>query len=323
MSVSYCWTWNNPKVTGAELVHRLDALVQEGKVRFWIFQKEKAPNTGTLHFQGYLQMTRKCQISYLKKHFSPIPHFEGAKGTAEQNVAYCSKEDSRAEGDESEVGPWRGGEMMEQGRRSDIVAFVDSIKAGSSDAELLEKHPKEFVRYFKVIENIRATMAPRRDGPPLVILFTGNPGCGKTRSAVDYAEKRGLKYWIRGPHKNWFQGYQGEPVAILDEVDKYHEQGFSLGLLLRVLDRYAVDVEFKGGSRPFSSNTIIMTAVLPPEAWYTRASDVAEQIGRRITTWYEWDEVNMNWKDSSNKLYRPVKREVPEIEIVDLTGDDE
>jgi len=105
-------------------------------------------------------------------------------------------------------------------------------------------------------------------------------------------------------------------------VDKYHEQGFSLGLLLRVLDRYAVDVEFKGGSRPFSSNTIIMTAVLPPEAWYTRASDVAEQIGRRITTWYEWDEVNMNWKDSSNKLYRPVKREVPEIEVVDLTGDE-
>lgn len=300
----------------------MDEHVREGRLSFWIFQKEIAPETGTVHFQGYLHFSRVQSLAYLKKWISPIPHFEAAKGTLEQNIAYCSKEDSRAEGDEAEVGPWRGGEEPEQGRRSDLIAFVDTIKSGATDAELLEKHPKEFVRHFKVIENIRATMAPRRDGPPLVILFTGPSGCGKTRSAVDYAEKRNLRYWIRGPHKHWFQGYQGEPVAILDEVDKYEQQGFSLGLLLRILDRYAVDVEFKGGSRPFSSNIIILTAVLPPEAWYSRASDVAEQIGRRITTWFEWDDVNYQWKDSTAKLYRPVKREVPEIEVVDLTGDD-
>lgn len=321
-SRNWCFTWNNPEITSPELVTKLDNLIKENKLRYYICQSEIGAE-GTPHFQGYLQLTRSQRMSAVKKYLSDRVHLSVANGTLAENQAYCSKEDTRAEGTEAEVGPWSGGSPAdEQGRRNDIVAFIDSIKAGATDFELLEKHPKELCKYRHMPEIVRDIIAQRRDGPPLVVLFSGPAGCGKTRSAVDYAEKRGLSYWIRGPHKQWFQGYQGEAVAILDEVDKYEDQGFSLGLLLRILDRYAIDVEFKGGSKKFTSRVIIMTAVNPIESWF-RKSDISPQIERRITEWYDWNEADGSWHCKTGQLYRPVKvEEVPQdVEVIEVLDD--
>lgn len=318
-SRTWCFTLNNPTILGAELVAKLDQLLRDTKLRYYIFQKEIGAE-GTPHFQGYVQLGRAQRLSFVRKEISDTAHWAVAKGSLADNQRYCSKEDTRFPGTEAEVGPWSGGDAEEQGRRNDLVAYVDSIKAGASDAELLEKHPKEFAKYFKIIDVVRGVTAGRRDGPPLVILFTGPSGCGKTRSAVDYAQKRSLSYWIRGPHKNWFQGYQGEAVAILDEVDKYGEQGFTLGLLLRILDRYAVDVEFKGGSRPFTSPVIILTAVNPIESWY-RQGDISPQIERRISIWFDWNTETGGWDNKTGLLYRPIKVEEEQTQVIDLTED--
>jgi len=160
-----------------------------------------------------------------------------------------------------------------------------------------------------------------------VVLFTGYSGCGKTHAAVEYAEKRGLDYWIRGPHKHWFEGYQQQPIAIFDECDKYKESGLPFGLFLRVLDKYPVDVEKKGGSIPFTSAYIVLTAVNPPIEWYYYGEEIKQQIERRITYWFDFDKDTESWKDVSDKLYRPPPRIKQEDAmdivqtVVDLTDD--
>lgn len=325
-SRNWIFTWNNPTKLGAEIVSIFDEEVKKGRISYFIFQKEIAPETGTPHFQGYVQFGQAQRFSALKKLLSSEIHCEIAKGSPSQNEAYCSKEESRAPGSDDEVGPWSGGKKREdQGRRTDLEGYMDAIIGGATDLELLENHKKEFAKYHKVINVVRRVKMGNKREPPVVVLFTGYPGCGKTHSAVKYAEKRGLDYWIRGPHKCWFEGYSQQPIAILDECDKYRESGLPLGLFLRVLDKYPVDVEIKGDTVPFTSGYIILTAVLPVNHWYAGGDEVKEQIERRISVWMDFDKDLDKWVNRTDELYRPPPKikEEDEMdvvqEVVDLT----
>lgn len=325
-SRNWTFTWNNPSKLGAEIVSIFDEEVKKGRISYFIFQKEIAPETGTPHFQGYVQFGQAQRFSALKKLLSSEVHLEIANGSPSQNEAYCSKVESRAPGSDDEVGPWSGGKKREdQGRRNDIEGYMDAIIGGATDLELLENHKKEFAKYHKVINVVRRIKMGNKREPPVVVLFTGYPGCGKTHSAVQYAEKRGLDYWIRGPHKHWFEGYAQQPIAILDECDKYSQSGLPLGLFLRVLDKYPVDVEIKGATVGFTSAYIILTAVLPVNHWYPGGDEVKEQIERRITVWMHFDEIEDKWVNKTHELYRPpprVKQEEPMDvvqDVIDLT----
>ena len=62
---------------------------------------EKAPETGTIHIQFYLNFKNETRLSALKKfcshsHFSPVKKDNGA-------AKYCMKEESRVSG------PWEFG----------------------------------------------------------------------------------------------------------------------------------------------------------------------------------------------------------------------
>lgn len=319
-SRGWCFTFNNPfdhNWIPGSFNRYLDLLVEKGKVVYWVYQYEIGEN-GTEHYQGYIHLKREQVLEYLRKWITPHAHYERARGTPAQNKEYCTKDDTRIDGDQAEVGPWEGGDFDKcgQGARTDVLAFVSSIRKGSSNKQLLEEHPALFLRHGSGIQRVRTADLGKRMGPPCVILFQGPSGCGKTRCAVEYAEKRNLSYYLRTPMGEWFEGYNGENVCILDEVDKYEDNSFSLGLLLRVLDRYPVSVPLKGASAEMVSTTMILTAVNEVRDWYDNA-EAPPQIERRITTWYKWDQGR--WVDNTYKLYRGIKREEeqPEVIVID------
>ncbi len=76
---------------------------------FLIYGMEVA-ETGQKHFQGYVEFKNKKLGSVIKR-LLPGAHFEGAVGTAQQNVDYCSK----AQTDERPV--FVSGEPTKVGRR--------------------------------------------------------------------------------------------------------------------------------------------------------------------------------------------------------------
>lgn len=106
---------------------------QQG-VRFAIWQLEECPSSGKKHLQGYVQLSDKKRIGFLKK-LSPTAHWEAAKGTADENCKYCTKEETRKDG------PWQFGNMVRERERSDLKRCMELIKEGKSVDELLLEEP--------------------------------------------------------------------------------------------------------------------------------------------------------------------------------------
>ena len=72
--------------------------VQHPHFRYFVAQKEKAPDTGRLHWQGYVEVKEKCRIKKMKEVLGcPSAHLEPRRGSQEEAIAYCTKVESRAE----------------------------------------------------------------------------------------------------------------------------------------------------------------------------------------------------------------------------------
>lgn len=89
MSKYWCWTLNNPDLTGPEMQRMIG---DNWRTDYTIFQKEKGDN-GTVHFQGYSEFHERKRLTALKRLDRGI-HWEIRIGTREQAIAYCSKRDS-------------------------------------------------------------------------------------------------------------------------------------------------------------------------------------------------------------------------------------
>lgn len=124
--------------------------------KFYIFQLESGANTSYLHFQGYFELQSKQRISYLKRKLWNDAHFEKAKGTAEQNVEYCSKSNTKVDG------PWTEGEPRNkgQGARNDLAIIKEKIKAGTPVPDLAEEHFTQWVRYRRAFEEYSSIVNP-------------------------------------------------------------------------------------------------------------------------------------------------------------------
>lgn len=117
----------------------------------------------------------------------------------------------------------------------------------------------------------------------------------ENKTAVDIAKESGCSYWISNdPDLKWFDGYQGQTYAIIDD---FRRQGIKFSWVLRLLDRYPLLVQVKGGYTRWIPKFIIITCPVPPREAYQYMDkdgelqdwDGIEQLLRRID-----DTVNFN-----------------------------
>lgn len=146
-------------------------LSNRAKVTFIAFQQEVAPATGTPHLQCYVQLNVKKAprefSQFIQDYFNNRYHTEGCRGSAEDNVDYCSKEDSRAPGTEPEVfGAYEPLAASPSGPgagfRSDLLAIREAIDQGKSRAELVDDHFEMFARYDKFLSSYILDSRQRR-----------------------------------------------------------------------------------------------------------------------------------------------------------------
>lgn len=226
----WVFTWNNPTVTDDVVTHMLGQL----GVTYAVYQREVG-ESGTPHIQGYFELKNAKRMTGIKKVFTN-QYLEKRQGPREKARAYCMKDESRVPGTMPvEVGTW---EEVAQGKRTDLAGAIDAIRAGHSLKRVREDHPDTWVRYSRGLKDLAMMDMTERLEPPEVHLLYGPPGCGKTRTAM--AVPDGQEPWVNGTgDSSWFDGYEGQDYAILDDFDGKFTKT-TLRDALRLLDRYAI-----------------------------------------------------------------------------------
>lgn len=269
---SFVFTLNN--YTAAHEAS-IKSACDDGKYRYLIYGREIAPTTGTPHLQGYFQLINPRSTTAILRqleHFGlpPGTHIESARGTPQQNIDYCSKA-----GD-----IYTYGMAVNQGKRSDLQEVCDSIKEGATIEDIKDSFPIEYVKYHRGLSMLAASRSVSRTAKSKVIWCYGPTGSGKTRWAF---QQHPTSYW-KDVTTKWWDGFSTQESVIFDDYRPTKEVPFNM--LLRLFDRYPVQVEVKGGYVNFNPKTIIVTSPRNPVDMFSQLDWLKEedlkQIYRRI-----------------------------------------
>lgn len=261
-----------------------DTLAQYSK--FAVVGREVG-DSGTPHLQGAVVLQKQTAFSTVKR-WMPRAHIEVMRGSPHDSFVYCTKEDRTA---------WTCGELPQPGKRSDLVDAVDDIKDGLTMMEMADKHGTIVVKYFKGLTVLRSLLATQRspDNPIRFFWLCGPTGTGKTRDAWNYGctnfgEAESLI--LPDSTLHWFDGYDGQKCVI---VDDFRAKGVNFAWLLRLCDRYPIQVPFKGGFVKWGPEVIIITSPFGiRETFSKRAEFIPEdlhQLERRCTEVIQYDEL--------------------------------
>lgn len=234
---NWVFTLNNPTRSEGEAVENLE-------VPFLIYGKELG-ETGTPHLQGYVQLEQKRRLASVKE-LIPRAHLEIARGTVDENIKYCSKQDPN---------PFIKGTPVCQGQRNDLISLREAVRLNPiSRNELVDQHLTVAARYPRVADMLHDIFHPPQDLDKLNNeWFVGPPGNGKSRTARQENPSHFAKYMNK-----WFDGYDNEDTIIIEEVGPQHA---TFASLLKIwADHYVFTAESKGSSRKIRPSKIIVTS---------------------------------------------------------------
>ncbi len=246
-----CFTLNNPQ----ELIQFNE------RMQYLIYQDEIA-ESGTPHFQGYVEFKTAIALNPVKEMLGgPTVHIEPRRGTQAQAIAYCKKADTR----KPDTEPLEFGEPNKQGKRQDLEDFKDAITAGKRKRDLLDDHLQIFAKYPRLYAELQLDNRPKRgegeENQLKVTLLIGETGLGKTRYVYErYVDDPEFYIAPLNSDKQWWTGYDGHKTVLMDDFCGKRSH-LPLGYLLRLLDRYPVEVETKGGQTFWMPNHIYITVV--------------------------------------------------------------
>lgn len=232
-------------------------------------------------------------------------HIKPRRGTQEQAVLYCMKgTQSKEEWKEDKhdgVSFGVDAKFYEQGTRKRAAesngnlkqdrfrALKVMIQAGADRDAVFDADPVIAVVNDRWVEREIIRVRPPNKDAVQVYLFYGKPGTNKTRYAMDLSEAS--QYVVPCNTVNnslWFDGYEGQLAVIIDDFDGK----IALTQLLRLIDRYTLQVPIKGGHRWFRPEVIIITTNIHPSIWYDYSKRTSSEMAlrRRFTHILNFDE---------------------------------
>lgn len=258
-----------------------------GKMTYLCYEQETCPTTGKKHWQGFVgfksQIRMKSVIQRLncKTH----PYVEIMKGSLKDNERYCNKEN----------GLTKFGTLPRQGKRTDLETITQLVRNGLSDKEIINTvvevegkdstvtvdYGEKWRHNYKGIQAMRSILFEEdRNWKMDVRIYYGKPGTGKTRSVFEEFDQNDIYCKTTG---KWWDGYRGEKVVLIDDFDPANCFDIQYDFYLKLLDRYKLNIEVKGGMVKFYSRIIIFTSNFNPITWFTEKKN-REAFFRRVTS---------------------------------------
>ena len=274
MSRGWCFTWNNYTDDNIEYVKSLiDS--QKPKVRYVVFGKEVGEK-GTPHLQGYIYFENKQRFDSVRK-LIKNNHVEEQRGTIDQAVDYCKKEN-----DFIEIGS-----KPVNGKRTDLDAVYAKIKEGVSIDDIIVDTPDVYNYAHRAMHKLEDVQMRKRfrnfmtEGEWIY----GPTGVGKSEYAFSQIEKSYVYPYDNG----WCDAYRQQEIFILDEF----RGQIPFNELLRMVDKHPnYSVRRRGREPlPFLSKKVIVTSSLHPRDVFhsLSGSDSLSQLYRRFKI-YQIDE---------------------------------
>lgn len=247
--------------------------------RYIIYGKEIAPTTGTPHLQGFVSFNSGRTLSATRTSM-PGCHLLVARGTPSQNRSYCSKDGDFIERGDQPMDPSARGQL-------EINRYADAWTSAKED-RILEIPEDIRIRHYATLKRITRDYQPPlpRLAARCGIWIHGLSGSGKTTAVFDsYPE-----IYSKSLSK-WWDGYQGQPTVLLDDVDP--DCCVFLRRHLKIwTDRFPFMAEEKGGGRFIRPERIIITSQYTIEqcfsdpetidAWNGRCNVIHKVLGQNI-----------------------------------------
>lgn len=256
---AWTFTLNNP--TEAEIKH-----FQQIECNYIVFGKENFDEEGTPstpHLQGCIRFSRTYRLAGLKKNISDRAHWEPAKDF-EKAVNYCMKEDAD---------PFIK-DNRKQGQRTDLDLACETVKT-SGVFGLARDDPAMFVKYHGGFVKLAAMFQEPRKSKPEVTWIYGDTGTGKTRQVHDNEPS----LFVAHSSHQWWDGYRQQDAILIDDM---RASWAPFNILLKILDRYQMQVQIKGGFVQLNSPRIYITSQFPPQEIYNREHRSGEDIAQLL-----------------------------------------
>lgn len=241
-------------------------------IRYICWGIEICPTTKKEHRQGFIQFFNKKRFKGVQSLFEHNIHIEACKSTPNNNIDYCKKDGNFKE----------FGKCVFQGARSDLEQISNDIfrnKVKRSD--IIQNDFQTYCRYRKGINDALecAEKINRKDFRKVeVLIYAGETGTGKTRKAMEEEDV----FKTTGDNLQWFDGYDGENVLIIDEYDN----NIPITKLLNLLDGYQLRLPIKGSFTYANWTKVIITTNLDKDEFHRNAkANHKAALLRRISKW--------------------------------------
>lgn len=264
-SRGYCFTLNN------WTKQEKDNIFENKKDVKYVVVGEEVGESGTPHLQGFIYFTNKKSFKQVKEHLGVRAHVERQKGSARQAIDYCKKDGVTTEWGIEPAKP--GGDSMKERAKRNKRLLEDDMHDLVAEGVLAPNQ----IPVIKKARLILANEKPSYTSETVRgIWFYGPPGTGKTHAA---RHEYGSVFYIK-PQNKWFDGYQGEKVIVLDDLDK---QGACLGHYLKIwADKWACTGEVKGGTVPLQHDKFIVTSNYSIDELFGEDLNMRDAISRRF-----------------------------------------
>jgi len=261
----WCFTINNPKKGWDEL----NALSNWA----YIVAGKEVGDKGTKHLQCFVAYNCRTRFSTIKNQL-PTAHIERMMGTPLQAADYCKKD-----GDYMEFGTlpdYLGGATGGQKKAENYRNIIKSVLSGKID-DVIDLDPVCYVQHYHGLKRIA------QDHPTKVETLEdvcgewliGPPGVGKSH----LAREENPNHYDKAINK-WWDGYQGEPCVILDDMDMVHSV---LGHhLKRWGDKYPFPAEQKGTTVLIRPKKIVVTSNYSIEDIWGHDENLCDALKRRF-----------------------------------------
>ena len=166
------------------------------------------------------------------------------------------------------------------GARTDLDSVRTLIASGASEREIADNHFGTWCRNYRAFERYRVLTVGQRTWQTEIKVYYGPTGSGKSRRALE--EGGPEAYWLPMPNVRggavWWDGYHSQDTVIIEEFSGWMRIQF----VLRLFDRYPMQVQPKSGSVTFVAKKIIVTSNYPPSVWW-RNIGLGLPMVRRLT----------------------------------------